>query len=77
MHWSFLKVCKLKEILYRLKQALKVWYARIDLWFTKQGSVRSTTNPNLYYTKKNNKLIIILLYIDNLLITWNFKKNIK
>ena len=62
------KVCKINRALYGLKQAPKSWYKRIDAWFIKQGLERSENDPNLYYSLKDKKYVIILLYIDDLLI---------
>ena len=63
------KVCRINRALYGLKQAPKSWYSRIDTWFIKQGLKRSENDPNLYYSQTNGKYIIILLYVDDLLIT--------
>ena len=63
------KVCKINRALYDLKQAPKSWYERIDTWFVIQGLKRSQNNPNLYYSLTNGKYVIILLYVDDLLIT--------
>ena len=62
-------VCKLKKALYGLKQALRAWYARVDAYLLKIGFVKSIVDPNLYIKVVNNELVIILLYVDDLLIT--------
>jgi hypothetical protein len=63
------KVCKINRALYGLKQAPKSWYERIDAWFINQGLKRSENDPNMYYSLKDEKYVIILLYVDDLLIT--------
>jgi hypothetical protein len=63
------KVCKVNRALYGLKQAPKARYARIDSWLIGQGLKRSSADPNLYYSIKNGKFTIILLYVDDLLLT--------
>ena len=63
------KVCRINRALYGLKQAPKSWYSRIDAWFIKQGLKRSENDPNLYYSLENGKYVIILLHVDDLLIT--------
>ena len=63
------KVCKINKALYGLKQAPKAWYERIDSWLIAQGLCRSSTDPNLYYSNHNGKITILLLYVDDLLIT--------
>jgi hypothetical protein len=63
------KVCKFNRALYGLKQAPKAWYERIDTWLTDQGLSRSTNDPNLYFSFHNGKRTILLLYVDDLLLT--------
>jgi len=42
-----------------------------------QGLIISSVNPNMYYKKKYMKIIIILLYVDDLLLTIDDGKEIK
>jgi len=63
------KICKINRALYSLKQAPKAWYDRIDQWLQKQDLTRSSNDPNLYFKRTNGKLKILLLYVDDLLIT--------
>ena len=63
------KVCKVNKALYGLKQSPKAWYERIDTWLLSQGLYQSEYDPNLYYLIQNKKIIILLLYVDDLLIT--------
>ena len=63
------KVCKINRALYGLKQAPKLWYEKIDASFITQSLKRSQNDPNLYYSLTNSKYVIILLYVDDLLIT--------
>jgi hypothetical protein len=66
------KVCKLNRTLYDLKQAPKAWHSRINYLFLKLGLIRSNVNAHMYY--KDRKRIIILLYVDDLLLTRDDKK---
>lgn len=63
------KVCRINRALYGLKQAPKAQYDHIDQWLQKQGLTGSANDPNLYFKKTDGKLIIFLLYVDDLLIT--------
>jgi hypothetical protein len=63
------KVCKIHRALYGLKQASKAWYARIDAWLLSQGLTRSENDPNLYFSIIGDKRTILLLYVDDLLLT--------
>ena len=68
------KVCKINKALYGLKQAPKEWYDRINTWLLQQ--TRSENDPNLYFSDKNGKLTILLLYVDDLLITGDNQEEI-
>ena len=63
------KVCKVNKVLYGLKQSPKAWYERTDTWLLSQGLYRSEYDPNLYHLIQDKKIIILLLYVDDLLIT--------
>jgi hypothetical protein len=60
--------------LYGLRQASRAWYSRIDTFFTTLG--RSNEDPNLYYSTRKGKYTIILLYVDDIIITANDDANI-
>jgi hypothetical protein len=62
-------VCKLKKDLYRLKQAPRAWYGRIDSFLTSLGFKKSKYDSNLYFKVMNNEPAIFLLYVDDLFLT--------
>ena len=62
-------VCKLKKALYGLKQAPRAWYSRIDEYLTKNGFMRSKNDSNLYVFYENADLLLIIVYVDDLVIT--------
>ena len=62
-------VCRLKKALYRLKQAPRVWYERIDTYLQKMGFVKSEVDANLYYLVVRGEILILVLYVDNLSLT--------
>jgi hypothetical protein len=76
-HGDSTKVCKMKRVLYGLNQAPKSWYGRIDTWFVSQGFSRSEDDPNMYFTLKDGKQVIILLYVDDLLTTGDNQQEIQ
>jgi hypothetical protein len=53
--------CRLKKALYRLKQAPKAWYARIDGYLMSLGFTKSEANPNLYYKVEDVCPLILVL----------------
>ena len=62
-------VSRLKRALYGLKQAPRAWYTQIDSYFTRHGFSKSEVDPNLYQIMVEGKLLIIILYVDDLILT--------
>eukprot|EP00253_Pinus_taeda_P029069 PITA_29069 len=62
-------VCQLKRALYVLEQAPCAWYTRIDNYFTGLGFTKSEADVNLYNIVVKGKLLIIVLYVDDLILT--------
>ena len=62
-------VCRLKKVLYGLKQALRAWYDQIDGYLQKVGFIKSDVDPNLYYLTVGNEPLILVLYVDDLFLT--------
>ena len=62
-------VCILKKALYGLKQAPRAWYGQIDGYLQKMGFVKSDIDRNLYYMVVENEPLILVLYVDELLLT--------
>ena len=62
-------VCKLKKILYKLKQVPRQWYKKFDSFMMSQEYKRTFANPCVYVRRfHDEKFIILLLYIDDMLI---------
>jgi len=55
--------------LYGLKQAPRAWYTRIDNYFKGLGFTKSEADVNLYHIVVKGKLFIIVLYVDNVILT--------
>ena len=67
-------VCKLKKDLYRLKQAPRAWYGRIDSFLTSLVFTKSKVDPNLYMKTMDDEHVILLLYVDDIFLTGNEKQ---
>eukprot|EP00253_Pinus_taeda_P007125 PITA_07125 len=66
---DFSLVCWLKKSIYGLKQAPRAWYAKMDS-FLLESSFSRCHFYNTIYTKKVGKyLIILVLYVDDLILT--------
>jgi hypothetical protein len=77
-------VCKLKKALYDLKQAPKVWLDKIDQYLVTSGFQTSNADFSLYVKETNHGIVIIIIYVDDLIITgdndediFNLKKLLK
>lgn len=66
-------VCRLKQVLYGLKQASRAWYTKIDSYFTGLGFTKTKSYENIYHIVVEGKLLIIVLYVDNLILTGDEK----
>eukprot|EP00253_Pinus_taeda_P007745 PITA_07745 len=62
-------ICRLKKSFYGLKQDPRAWYAKMDSFLLESGFSRCHSD-NIVYTKKVGKsLIILVLYLDDLILT--------
>eukprot|EP00253_Pinus_taeda_P023432 PITA_23432 len=61
-------VCRLKKSLYGLKQAPRAWYAKMDSFLLESGLSRCYSD-NTVYTKKVGNSLIILVLVDDLILT--------
>eukprot|EP00253_Pinus_taeda_P010272 PITA_10272 len=62
-------VCRLKKSLYGLKQAPQAWYAKMDSFLLESGFSRCYSDNTVYTKKVGNSLIILVLYVDDLILT--------
>ena len=63
------KVCRLKKALYGLKQAPCAWYEKIHAYLTAHGFCNSPTESTLYVKKTGDVFLVIVLYVDDMLLT--------
>jgi len=69
-------VCRLKKILYSLKQTPKVWSDKIGWYLVISGFQTSNANFSLYVKKTNRGIVVIVIYVDDLIITRDSDVNI-
>eukprot|EP00253_Pinus_taeda_P014360 PITA_14360 len=62
-------VCRLKKSLYGLKQAPRAWYAKMDNFLLESGFSRCHSDNTVYTKTVGNSLIILVLYVDDLILT--------
>ena len=65
------KVYKLKKFPYGLKQSSRQWYLKFHQAILEIGYVVSPLNHCVYIWKNDNKLAILSLYVDDILLAGN------
>ena len=60
-------VCRLKKALYGLKQAPRAWYYLLDKYLHQQGFIKGSIYSNLYIKIYNDKLLILVVYVDDII----------
>jgi hypothetical protein len=59
----------LKKVLYGLKQAPKAWSNKIGWYLVTSGFQTSNANFSLYVKNTGRGIIVIVIYVDDLIIT--------
>ena len=63
------KVCHLWRALYSLKQAPQAWFAKFSSTISRLGYLASQYDSTLFIHRTNKGIILLLLYVDNIIIT--------
>ena len=61
----------MKKALYGLKQSPRAWYSRIDAYLLENGFEKCEGEPTLYIKEKYGKMLIFVLYVDDVIFTGN------
>lgn len=67
-------VLSLQKAFYRLRQAPKAWYCRIETFMYSIGFKHGNRDFNLYVAQEGDKILALALYVDNFLFTGNCSK---
>jgi hypothetical protein len=62
-------VCRLKKALYGLKQAPRAWLDKIGQYLVTSGFQTSNADFSLYVKKTDHGIVVIVIYVDDLIIT--------
>ena len=65
------KVCKLKKSLYGLKTVASTWFERFTKAILQQGYKQAQTDHTLFFRQKDGKIIILIVYVDDITPTGN------
>ena len=58
---------KSKKALYTLKQAPKAWFSRLDQYLQQQGYKKGTIDSNPYVKIKEQNMIVVVVYVDDII----------
>eukprot|EP00253_Pinus_taeda_P019954 PITA_19954 len=61
----------MKKALYELKQAPRAWYSRIDFYLLENEFDKCEGKPTVYIKEKDGKILIVVLYVDDVIFTGN------
>ena len=65
-------VCKLKQSFYGLKQSPKAWFERFTRTIKGHDFTQGQTNHTLFYWHlSNGKITILIVYVDDIILTGN------
>jgi Reverse transcriptase (RNA-dependent DNA polymerase)/Integrase core domain len=62
-------VCKLEKALYGLKQSPRAWFGRFCSAMSKYGYTQSDSDHTLFYRKRHEKIAVLIIYVDDMIIT--------
>jgi histone deacetylase 1/2 len=62
-------VCKLNKALYGLKQAPRAWFDRLKSALVSYGFTASKCDPSLFMMKTGTVHIMVLVYVDDIIVT--------
>lgn len=66
-------VWKLHKAIYGLKQAPRAWFDKFSSYLIQYGFICSTRDPSLFIYQHGTDIILLLLYVDDMLLTGNNK----
>eukprot|EP00253_Pinus_taeda_P024916 PITA_24916 len=70
-------VCKLNKSLYGLKQSPRMWYQKFDTFIRGLGFTRSKADHCVYFKIIGDRVIYLVLYVDDMLLVGNDKEIIQ
>jgi hypothetical protein len=71
------KVCKLIKSLYGLKQSPRAWFGRFSKEVCSLGYRQSNADHTLFFKHYSNKITILAVYVDDIVITGNDEGEMK
>jgi hypothetical protein len=70
-------VCKLDKSLYGLKQSPRVWFGRFCKAMKAYGYIQSDSDHTLFFKRNCGKITILIIYVDDMIITGDDQEGIE
>ena len=70
------KVCHLRKSLYGLKQSLRAWFGKFSQAVEKFGMQKSKSDHSVFYRNSSLGIILLVVYVDDIVITGSDSKGI-
>ncbi|KAH9750608.1 retrovirus-related pol polyprotein from transposon RE1 [Citrus sinensis] len=64
-------VCKLKKALYGLNQAPRAWFEKLRSVLESWQFTRTRSDTSLFFKRSGNDMILLLIYVDDIIVTRN------
>jgi len=64
-------VCKLRKSIYGLKQSPRAWFDRFSSVLKVKGYKQSLSDHTIFVSRRNNLITIIIVYVDDIIVTGN------
>lgn len=72
------RVCRLKRSLYGLKQSLRAWFDRFGKVLKNYGYSQGQASHTMFYKQsKEGKLAILIVYVDDIILTGDDKEELE
>ena len=70
------KVCRLRKSLYGLKQSPSAWFGKFSHAVETFGMHKSKSNHSIFYKNFSSGIILLVVYVDDIIITASDSKGI-
>ncbi|CAL9233197.1 unnamed protein product [Arabidopsis halleri] len=71
------KVLRLRKAIYGLKQSPRAWYHKLSSTLLREGFKRSHSDHTLFTKQDNQGIVVVLIYVDDLIISGSNKEGIQ
>ena len=70
------KVCRLRKSLYGLKQSPRAWFDKLSQTVETFDMQKSKSNYSVFYKNSSSGIILLVVYVDDIVITGSDSKGI-